>query len=279
MAHFAHLTNGVVDQVIVIDAETLALGHWGNPSEWQQTSYRTQGGQHPEGKPFKKNYAGIGMLYDGVGFYAPSPFPSWVKDDATYQWSAPTPMPVVEGKRFNWDEPTLSWVEITESDYQPKQEQAGKDVMWFPTSQELIDKMLTIAEVKENDLVYDLGAGDGIIAIAAAKQYGARAIGIEYNPDMAEFARRKVAEAGVQDKVHIITGDIFKEDFSEATVVTMYLLSDLNLKLRPTILKMKPGTRVVSHAFDMGDWEPDQKIYVGTAAVFLWTVPANIQGV
>jgi hypothetical protein len=114
MAHYAHITNGIVDQVIVIDAETLALGHWGDPSEWVQTSYRTQGGQHPEGRPLHKNYAGLGFLWDGVGFHAPSPYPSWTKDDATYQWSAPTAMPVVEGKRFNWDEPTLSWVEVTQ---------------------------------------------------------------------------------------------------------------------------------------------------------------------
>ena len=114
MAHFAKVENGVVTSVIVIDQETLNLGHWGDPALWVQTSYRTSGGQHPEGKPLRRNYAGIGMLYDGVGFYAPSPYPSWTKDDATYQWSAPTPMPVVEGKMYKWDEPTLSWVEVTQ---------------------------------------------------------------------------------------------------------------------------------------------------------------------
>jgi hypothetical protein len=112
MAHWAHITNGIVDKVIVIDEETLALGHWGDPSEWKQTSYRTSGGQHPEGRPLHKNYAGLGYTWDGVGFAPPQPFPSWTKNAATYLWEAPTPMPVEEGKRFNWDEPTLSWVEI-----------------------------------------------------------------------------------------------------------------------------------------------------------------------
>ena len=113
MAHYAHITNGIVDQVIVIDAETLATGHWGNPSEWVQTSYNTSGGQHPEGRPLRKNYAGIGMLYDGVGFYAPQPFASWTKNSETYLWDAPTPMPT-DGKMYKWDEPTLSWVEVTQ---------------------------------------------------------------------------------------------------------------------------------------------------------------------
>jgi len=112
MAHFAKVENGVVTQVIVIDQETLNSGNWGDPSAWVQTSYNTQAGQHPQGKPLRKNYAGIGYLYDGVGFYAPQPYPSWIKDDATYQWSAPTPMPVVEGKRYSWDETSLSWIEI-----------------------------------------------------------------------------------------------------------------------------------------------------------------------
>jgi len=126
--------------------------------------------------------------------------------------------------------------------------------------------------------VYDLGAGDGIIAIAAAQKFKANAVGIEYNPDMAAFARRKVAEAGVQDKVRIITGDIFKEDFSSANVITMYLLPELNLRLRPTILQMKPGTRVVAHAFDMGDWQADETATAAGATAYLWIVPAPVQG-
>ena len=114
MSHFAKVENGVVTQVIVIEQDVLNTGHWGDPASWVQTSYRTSGGQHPEGRPLRKNYAGIGMLYDGGGFYAPQPFPSWTKNAETYLWDAPTPMPVVEGKFYRWDEPTLSWVEVTQ---------------------------------------------------------------------------------------------------------------------------------------------------------------------
>jgi len=113
MAHFAKVENGIVTQVIVIDAETLQLGHWGDPALWVQTSYNTIGGVHTQGgTPLRKNYAGIGMLYDGVGFYSPAPYASWTKNSDTYIWEAPTPMPVVEGKLFKWDEPTTSWVEF-----------------------------------------------------------------------------------------------------------------------------------------------------------------------
>jgi SAM-dependent methyltransferase len=161
--------------------------------------------------------------------------------------------------------------------YQPRLGQEGKDVIWMPTGGELVTLMLKTAKVGPNDLVYDLGAGDGKIAIAAAKEFGARAIGIEFNPDMAAFAQRNVNRAGVGDRVKIINGDIFVEDFSKATVVTLYLLPDLNLKLRPIILKMKPGTRVVSHAFTMGDWEPDQEIEAGQKGYY-WIVPANVAG-
>jgi hypothetical protein len=126
--------------------------------------------------------------------------------------------------------------------------------------------------------VFDLGAGDGIIAITAARKYGAQSVGIEFNPDMAQFARRKVAEAGMTDKVRIITGDIFQEDFSSATVVTLYLMPHLNLKLRPTLLKMKPGTRIVSHAFTMGEWEPDESLAYRHSQGYFWIVPAQIEG-
>jgi hypothetical protein len=162
--------------------------------------------------------------------------------------------------------------------YEPVRGQAGKDVIWIPTPPGLIDKMLTAAKVTDKDRLFDLGAGDGIIAITAARKYGAQSVGIEFNPDMAQFARRKVAEAGMNDKVRIITGDIFQEDFSSATVVTLYLLPHLNLKLRPTLLKMKPGTRVVSHAFTMGDWEPDETISEQSAKGYFWVVPAPIEG-
>jgi SAM-dependent methyltransferase len=147
-----------------------------------------------------------------------------------------------------------------------------------PTNDAVADAMLKAANVGPNDLVFDLGAGDGKIAIAAAKNYGARAVGIEYNKDMAALAARNAQRAGVSDKVKIIHGDIFVEDFSKATVLTMYLLPDLNLKLRPTILKMAPGTRVATNSFNMGDWEPDQVIGNGYAQGYFWVVPGNAAG-
>jgi hypothetical protein len=113
MAHFAKVENGIVTSVIVIDAETLQLGHWGDPSLWIQTSYNTHGNQHPENRPLHKNYAGIGYTWDGTGFAPPQPFESWTKSAETYLWEAPTPMPT-DGKMYRWDEPTLSWVEVTQ---------------------------------------------------------------------------------------------------------------------------------------------------------------------
>jgi SAM-dependent methyltransferase len=162
--------------------------------------------------------------------------------------------------------------------YQPRRGQAGKDVVWIPTSDALVIRMLGAVKTTKDDLVYDLGSGDGKIPIAAAKEYGAKAVGIEYNPEMAELARRNVKRAGVEHLVNIITGDIFVEDFSKATVVTMYLLPELNLRLRPIILGMKPGTRVTSHQFDMGDWEPDQQLKVETSDAYVWIVPATVGG-
>ena len=161
--------------------------------------------------------------------------------------------------------------------YTPRVGQDGKDVIWVPTTNELLAIMLKTAKVNSTDLVYDLGSGDGRIAIAAAKDFGARAVGIEFNPEMAQLAQRNVARSGVADRVKIINGDIFVEDFSKATVVTMYLLPELNMALRPTILKMKPGTRVTSHAFNMGDWEADVEID-SPAKAFYWVVPAQVQG-
>jgi hypothetical protein len=162
--------------------------------------------------------------------------------------------------------------------WEPIRGQAGKDVIWIPTPEGLIDKMLTAAKVTEQDRLFDLGSGDGIIAITAARKFGAQSVGIEFNPDMAQFARRKVNEAGLNSKVRIITGDIFKEDFSSATVVTLYLMPHLNLQLRPTLLKMKPGTRVVSHAFTMGDWEPDETMQHEYSRAYYWMVPAQVSG-
>ncbi len=167
---------------------------------------------------------------------------------------------------------------IGDDKYQPSVGQSGKDVVWVPTNDALTEAMLKMADVKPGDLVYDLGAGDGKIAIAAAKNFGATSVGIEYNKDMAELATRNAARAGVSDKVKIIHGDIFVEDFSKANVLTMYLLPDLNLKLRPTILKMAPGTRVVTNSFHMGDWEPDALIGSGYTQGYYWVVPGNAAG-
>lgn len=149
----------------------------------------------------------------------------------------------------------------------------------MPTPTGLADQLLKAADVQPDDLVYDLGAGDGKIAILAAKQFKATAVGIEFNPDMAEYARKNAQRAGVSDKVTIVTGDIFKEDFSKATVVTLYLLPALNIKLRPTILAMKPGTRIASNTFTMGDWTADQTVQdnVGHTG-YLWIVPAQVEG-
>ena len=163
-------------------------------------------------------------------------------------------------------------------DYQPQRGQSGKDVIWIPTSPERVTRMLNMAKVSNQDIVYDLGAGDGIIAITAAKQFGARAYGIEYNPQMAAHAQNNARAAGVADNVSIRQGDIFQEKFDEASVVTLYLLPHLNLKLRPSLLKMKPGTRIVSHAFDMGEWEADDKVSHEYAHAFLWVVPSDVQG-
>jgi len=162
--------------------------------------------------------------------------------------------------------------------YVPQRGQMGKDVMWLPTSDDLVLKMLDAAKVGPQDELVDLGAGDGKIPIAAASHFGARAWGIEYNKDLAALAQRNAQRAGVGDRVRIVHGDIFQEDFSKATVVTMYLLEELNAQLRPTILAMKPGTRVLSNTFSMGDWEPDQVIRVTNGTGYFWTVPANVAG-
>jgi SAM-dependent methyltransferase len=166
----------------------------------------------------------------------------------------------------------------TADDYKPRRGQMGKDVMWLPTSERLAEKMLQMARVGPGDVLVDLGAGDGVIPIHAAKTRGIQAIGIEYNPRLAEHARQNAARAGVADRVKIITGDIFVEDFSQASVVTMYLLPELNQQLRPTLLAMKPGTRIVANSFDMGDWDPDEQFEEGRESALLWVIPATVQG-
>jgi SAM-dependent methyltransferase len=166
--------------------------------------------------------------------------------------------------------------------YKPSVGQAGKDVVWVPTPDDMVRQMLDKAKVGRDDLVFDLGCGDGKIPIAAARLHGATAKGIEYNPEMAALARRNVERANVKDKVEIITGDIFdpalQARFMQANVITAYLLPDLNLRLRPSLLKMKPGTRVVTHAFHMGEWEPDDTFTVEGRDGFYWIVPANVAG-
>jgi len=165
-----------------------------------------------------------------------------------------------------------------DKDYEPHVGQAGKDVIWVPTPDDVVDRMLRMAQVTANDYVVDLGAGDGKIAIAAARKFGARALGIEYNPEMAKHAQRNVEKAGVAGRARIVQGDIFVTDFTQATVVTMYLLPALNLKLRPQLLAMRPGTRVVSHSFSMDDWEADETSSLDGRRAYFWVVPANVAG-
>lgn len=150
------------------------------------------------------------------------------------------------------------------------------DVIYVPTPEAVVDEMLRLADVKSNDLVYDLGSGDGRIVITAAKERGARGIGIDINPERIQEANENAKKAGVTDRVEFRQQDLFETDFSNATVVTLYLLPALNVKLRPKLLsQLKPGTRIVSHAFDMGDWKPDKVVEVGGRTVYYWVVPAN----
>jgi hypothetical protein len=162
--------------------------------------------------------------------------------------------------------------------FEPHVGQPGKDVIWVPTPDEVVERMLRMAQVTANDYVIDLGAGDGKIAIMAAKKFGARSLGIEYNPDMAKHAQGNVEKAGVAGRARIVQGDIFASDFTKATVLTMYLLPALNLKLRPQILAMRPGTRVVSHSFNMDDWEPDEVSSLDGRRAYFWLVPASVAG-
>ena len=156
---------------------------------------------------------------------------------------------------------------------------SGKDVMWVPTKVEMADQMLTLAQVRPGDRVYDLGSGDGVIPIEAAKKYQVRAVGIEYNPDLVKLSQRNAERAKVQNLVTFKQGDIFVEDFSQATVLTLYLGENLNTKLMPSILKMQAGTRVVSNTFRMESWIPDQEVRISNGEMaYLWIVPANIDG-
>jgi SAM-dependent methyltransferase len=169
--------------------------------------------------------------------------------------------------------------------YNPREGQEGKDVIWLPTAQRLVDKMLDLAKVTPQDYVIDLGSGDGRTVITAAKR-GARALGIEYNSDMVVLSKRNAAREGVADKAQFIEADLFQVDLSQATVITMFLLDEINLRLRPQILNLKPGTRIVSNTFTMGDWVADgtdsveegEKCSMYCTAL-LWIVPAKVEGV
>jgi SAM-dependent methyltransferase len=169
--------------------------------------------------------------------------------------------------------------------YEPSSGQAGKDVVWVPTPQVLVDKMLDLAKVTKSDFVMDLGSGDGRTVITAAKR-GARALGVEYNPDMVELSKRNAEKEGVSANAKFVKADLFQTDFSKASVITMFLLPDINQKLRPKILELKPGTRVVSNSFDMGDWKPDvtanltakEGCDASWCTAHFWIVPAKAAG-
>jgi hypothetical protein len=168
------------------------------------------------------------------------------------------------------------------SDYQPTVGQEGKDVVWVPTAQSLVNKMLDMAKLTPSDILFDLGSGDGRTVITAAKR-GATAFGVEFNPKMVALSKANAEKEGVSGKATFINGDIFETDFSKADVITMFLLPDLNVRLRPTILKMKPGTRVVTNSFSMGDWQADQTESVSEdcrsyCTAYLWIVPAQVGG-
>lgn len=167
--------------------------------------------------------------------------------------------------------------------FEPKVGQRGKDVVWVPTNQQLVDKMLDMAKVTAQDYVIDLGSGDGRTVITAAKR-GATAKGIEYNPNMVELSQKNAEKEGVTAKATFEKADIFESDFSKATVITMFLLPSLNVKLRPKLLDMKPGTRLVSNSFDMGDWRADEtaslngEVCTSHCTAYFWIVPAKVQG-
>jgi Histone methylation protein DOT1 len=166
--------------------------------------------------------------------------------------------------------------------YQPELGQEGKDVRWFPTPQELVDKMLDMAKITPSDFLVDLGSGDGCIVITAAKR-GTRGVGIEYNPDLVELSKMNAIKAGVKDIVEFLKTDLFNYDFSKATVLTLFLLPEINLRLRPRILDMKPGTRVVSTTFTMQNWQHDDMVMIDDpnskwTTAYLWIVPAKIYG-
>jgi SAM-dependent methyltransferase len=165
--------------------------------------------------------------------------------------------------------------------YEPELNQPGKDVQWVPTPPALVEKMLDLADVTPDDRLVDLGSGDGILVIAAARR-GARARGIEYDARLVEFSKRQARAAGVAARTRFVRGDIFKTDFSDATVVTTFLLPSMNRRLRPTFLALNPGTRIVANTFGISDWEPDDIVAIEACErwckAMLWIVPARVGG-
>ena len=172
---------------------------------------------------------------------------------------------------------------VKNKEYQPELGQEGKDVRWFPTPQQLVEKMLDMAKITPSDFLIDLGSGDGRTVITAAKR-GVHGIGIEYDPKMVELSRKNALKEGVTDKVEFIETDLFGYDFSRATVVTMFLLPEINLRLRPKLLELKPGTRIVSTTFTMQDWQHDDMVKIADntskwTTAYLWIVPAKVGGI
>ena len=170
------------------------------------------------------------------------------------------------------------------SSYEPEVGQSGKDVVWVPTSQALVDKMLDLGKLTPKDFHMDLGSGDGRTVITAAKR-GAHSLGIEYNPDMVALSQRNAEKEGVSDKAKFMKADLYETDFSKASLITLFLLPDINLKLRPKILDLKPGTRIVSNSFTMGEWKHDRSVQAtdkegcqSYCTAYLWIVPAKVEG-
>ncbi len=154
------------------------------------------------------------------------------------------------------------------------QDTPSLDVPYVPTTPELVEQMLKLGQIKPSDTLYDLGCGDGRIVVMAAQKFGAHAVGVDLNPERIREANENARKAGVADKVKFVNANLFDADIHNATIITLYLLPDVNLKLRPKLLKdLKPGTRVVSHSFDMGDWKPDKEVEVNGSRLLLWTVP------
>lgn len=177
---------------------------------------------------------------------------------------------------------TLTVTSLAAQEFKPEVGQRGKDVVWVPTPDDLVSTMLDLAKVTSSDFLVDLGSGDGRTVIAAAKR-GAQAVGIEFNPEMVKLSVNNAKQEGVTDKAQFLNMDLYEYDLSKATVITMFLLPEINRKLRPKILDLKPGTRIVSNTFDMGEWEPDKEVETGDnthswTTALLWIVPAKVEG-